>query len=83
MPNRPQKKKSVPALPAIAKELIDQFASGPMSAEAINAASMAFKKALIERVLHAELARHLGCPPARTSQRGLTTTAMAYPAKRY
>jgi len=39
------------ALPKIPKELLDQFVSGPMSGEAVNAASMAFKKALIERVL--------------------------------
>jgi hypothetical protein len=30
-------------------ELIDQFVTGSMSAEAMNAASMAFEKALIER----------------------------------
>lgn len=51
------------ALPSIPKELIDQFVSGPMSAEAVNAASMAFKKALIERALGAELSHHLGYPP--------------------
>ncbi len=37
--------------------------SGPMDAEAIDAASMAFKKALIERALSAELSHHLGYPP--------------------
>ena len=51
------------ALPAIPKELIDHIVSGPMSAEAVNAASMAFKKALIERALGAELSHHLGYPP--------------------
>ena len=51
------------ALPSIPKELIDQFVSSPMSAEAVNAASMAFKKALIERALGAELSRHLGYSP--------------------
>lgn len=50
-------------LPSIPKEFIDQMVSGPMSAEAINAASMAFKKALIERALGAELSHHLGYPP--------------------
>src|SRR3954469_22057492 len=50
------------ALPKIPKELIDQFVSGPMSGEAVNAASMAFKKALIERALGAELGHHLGYP---------------------
>ena len=48
------------AMPSIPKELIDQFVTGPMSAQAVNAASMAFKKALIERVLGAELSHHLG-----------------------
>ncbi|MDE2456130.1 MAG: IS256 family transposase [Burkholderiales bacterium] len=51
------------ALPSIPKELIDQFVIGPMSAEAVNAASMAFKKALIERALGAELSHHLGYAP--------------------
>ena len=50
------------ALPTIPKELIDQFVTGPMSAEAVNAASMAFKKALIERAMGAELHHHLGYP---------------------
>ena len=43
------------AMPPIPKELIVQFVTGPMSAQAVNAASMAFKKALIERALGAEL----------------------------
>lgn len=50
------------ALPKIPKELIDQFVTGPMTGEAVNAASMAFKKALIERALGAELGHHLGYP---------------------
>ena len=48
------------ALPTIPKELIEQFVKGPMTAEAVNSASMAFKKALIERALGAELGHHLG-----------------------
>ena len=51
------------ALPPIPKELIDQFVTGPMSAEAVHAVSIAFKKALIERALGAELSHHLGYPP--------------------
>ena len=51
------------AMPSIPKELIDQFVTGPMSAEAIQDASMAFKKALIERALGGELSHHLGYPP--------------------
>jgi putative transposase len=50
------------ALPKIPKEVIDQFVTGPMSAQAVNAASMAFKKALIERAMGAELGHHLGYP---------------------
>lgn len=63
MPSKMRKKKLVAALPSIPKELIDQMVSGPMDAAAINAASMAFKKALIERALGAELSHHLGYPP--------------------
>jgi putative transposase len=63
MPSKTRSKKPSAALPSIPKELIDQIISGPMSAEAVNAASMAFKKALIERALGAELTHHLGYPP--------------------
>lgn len=52
--------KATMALPSIPKELIDQFVTGPMSAEQVQAASMAFKKALIERALGGELSHHLG-----------------------
>ena len=48
------------ALPKIPKELMDQLVSGPMTGEEVNAATMAFKKALIERVMGAELGHHLG-----------------------
>ncbi len=44
------------------KELIDQFCDGPMTADAVNDACLAFKKALIERALGAELGHHLGYP---------------------
>lgn len=63
MPTKKKPGREAPRdLPAIPKELIDQFVNGPMSAEAIQDASMAFKKALIERVLGAELGHHLGYP---------------------
>jgi putative transposase len=67
------------ALPKIPKELIDQFVTGPMTGEAVNAASMAFKKALIERAMGAELGHHLGYaagaakPDAVGNQRNGTT----------
>ena len=50
-------------LPKIPKELLDQFVQGPMTAEAIQDVSMAFKKALIERALGGELSHHLGYAP--------------------
>ena len=50
-------------LPSIPKEVIDQLVSGPMTAQAVNATSMALKKALLERVLGAELSPHLGYAP--------------------
>jgi len=67
------------ALPSIPKELLDQLVTGPMTGEAVNAASMAFKKALIERALGAELGHHLGYPSgadkpeASTNQRNGTS----------
>jgi len=65
----PRKKKPATAgmteLPSIPKELIEQLAGSglPMTAEQINATTMALKKALIERALGAELSHHLGYPP--------------------
>lgn len=57
----PRKQKTAPAdLPAIPDELLEQFGNGPMTAEAINAATLALKKALIERALGAEMNHHLG-----------------------
>ncbi|EMT5224600.1 IS256 family transposase [Pseudomonas aeruginosa] len=46
----------------IPSELLESFGDGSMTAEAINAASLAFKKALIERALAGELNHHLGYP---------------------
>jgi putative transposase len=53
------------ALPKVPKELLDQIvaAGAPMTAEQINATTMALKKALIERALGGELSHHLGYPP--------------------
>jgi transposase-like protein len=52
------------ALPKIPKELLDQIVTeGPMTAEQINATTMALKKALIERALGGELSHHLGYAP--------------------
>jgi putative transposase len=43
---------------------MDRLVSGPMTGEQVNAATLAFKKALIERVMGAELGHHLGQPDA-------------------
>jgi transposase-like protein len=60
----PRKPKTPPReLPSIPKELIDQLASGPMTAGLIEDLSTALKKALIERALGAELGQHLGYEP--------------------
>lgn len=62
-------------LPKIAPELLDQLVKGPMTAEAVEDVSRAFKKALIERALGAEMSHHLGYaagadkPPAATNHR--------------
>ncbi|WP_216090250.1 transposase, partial [Burkholderia sola] len=59
----PRKSKAQPVdLPAIPVELLEQFGNGPMTAEAINAATLALKKALIERALSGEMSHHLGYP---------------------
>lgn len=59
-------KSSEANLPAIPNELLDYFGNGPMTAEAVEDASAAFKKALIERALGAELSQHLGYSPGAT-----------------
>jgi putative transposase len=57
-----KKKPALRGLPTIPKELLEQFGGGMMTAEAIEDASAAFKKALIERALSAKLGHHLGYP---------------------
>jgi putative transposase len=47
-------------LPKIPPELLDQLVKGPMTPGAVEETSRAFKKALIERVLGAEMSHHLG-----------------------
>ncbi len=45
---------------AIPTALLDELVKGPMTAAQVQAASTAFKKALIERAMGAELSHHLG-----------------------
>ena len=64
MPSRAKKlDRAVAKLPSIPKDLVAQFLTGPMTGEAINAAGIAFKQALIEASLNAELTHHLGYGP--------------------
>ena len=54
---------------AIPAALLDELVKGPMSAADVQSISLAFKKALIERAMGAELSHHLGyrdgdAPPA-------------------
>jgi transposase-like protein len=64
MPSRAkQLDRTVARLPSIPKALVAQFLTGPMTGEAVNAAGIAFKQALIEASLNAELSHHLGCRP--------------------
>ena len=61
MPSKAKKvDRDVAKLPSIPNELVELFLTGPMSGEAINEAGLAFKKALIEASLKAELSHHLG-----------------------
>ena len=64
MPSKTRKiDRAVSDLPSIPKELVSLFLTGPMTGEAINEAGAAFKKALIEASLNAELSHHLGYAP--------------------
>ena len=69
-------------MPAIPAELLESFGNGPKTAEAINAASLAFKKALIERALDGELNHHLGYPSGTTKPTGATNQRNGKGAKR-
>ncbi len=69
----PRKPKAKPAeLPAISAELLEQFGNGPMTAEAINATTLALKKALIERALNGEMHHHLGYAPRAAKPAAVT-----------
>lgn len=58
------------ALPTIPKEWMDALVTGPMTAETVNDLSLAFKKALVERALNAELTHHLGYGPGEAKPEG-------------
>lgn len=72
--------RDVAKLPPVPKELVAHFLTGPMTGEAIETAGAAFKKALIEAALAAELDHHLGYasgadrPENATNQRNGSTS---------
>ena len=82
MPSRAKKlDRAVAKQPSIPKELIAQFLTGPMTGEAINAAGIAFKQALIEASLNAELTHHLGYPPGAERPKSTTNQRNGVTAK--
>src|SRR5271157_4893043 len=73
MPSKAKKvDRDVAKLPSIPKALVDLFLTGPITGEAINEAGIAFKKALIEASLNAELSHHLGYAPGSDKPAPLT-----------
>ena len=82
MPSRIKKlEREVSKLPSIPKELVDHFLTGPMSGEAINAAGLAFKQALIEATLNAELSHHLGYAPGAERPEATTNQRNGFTSK--
>ena len=71
----------VSKLPSIPKELVSHFLTGPMTGEAIKAAGAAFKKALIEAALSAELSHHLGYDAGGDQPKGTTNHRNGVTAK--
>ena len=77
---RKQKNQSI-ALPSISAELLEQFGNDPMTAESINTATAALKKALIQRALVAEMNHHLGYPPGAPKPNSVTNQRNGWGAK--
>ena len=64
--------RDVAKLPSVPKELVAHFLTGPMTGEAIETAGVAFKRALIEAALSAELDHHLGYAPGAERPEAVT-----------
>jgi transposase-like protein len=78
----PRKQKNQPiALPSISAELLEQFGNEPMTAESINTATTALKKALIQRALAAEMNHHLGYPTGAPKPNSVTNQRNGWGAK--
>jgi hypothetical protein len=74
-------KKNQPAadigLPDIPKELLDEFVTGPMTAEAVEAVTRKFKKAIIERALVRKCVTIWTMAREKINRTALPTTATA------
>ena len=82
MPSKVRKlERDVGKLPSIPKELVNQFLTGPMTEQAINAAGHAFKQALIEASLNAELSHHLGYAPGAERPEAATNQRNGFTSK--
>ena len=73
--------RDVGKLASIPKELVDFFVTGPMTGEAINAASLAFNQALIEASLNAELKHHLCYAPGAERREAATNQRNGFTSK--
>ena len=83
MPSRAKKlDRAVAKLPTIPDELVARFLTGPMTGEAINLAGIAFKQALIEASLNAELTHYLGYAPGAERPETATNQRNGVTAKR-
>lgn len=72
MPRKKKNSSEVDATaPEIPSELLDQFVTGPMTAESVEAVMRKFKKAILERALGAEMTHHLGYAPGADRPAGL------------
>ena len=82
MPSKAKKlERDVAKLPSFPKELVERFLTGPMTGEAINAAGLAFKQALIEASLNAELSHHLGYAPGAERPEAATNQRNGFTSK--
>jgi hypothetical protein len=71
MPRRKKNDGAVdPTLPEIPVDLLDQFVTGPMTAESVDAVMRKFKKAILERALGAEMTHHFGYEPGADKPTG-------------
>lgn len=69
-------------VPEIPSALLDQFVTGPMTAESVEAVMRKFNKAILEHALRAEMTHHLGYALGadKPSRRSSASTSATSPA---